>query len=101
MTKEVAGKVTVGVLTIELFFDQSGSLKDKRQLLKGVIERLRSRFNVSVAEVDGMNLWQRSTVAVALVGNQPGHVTEVLEKILRFVEEQDLGQVAASHLALN
>ncbi len=101
MTKEVAGKVTVGVLTIELFFDQSGSLKDKRQLLKGVIERLRSRFNVSVAEVDGMNLWQRSTVAVALVGNQPGHVTEVLEKILRFVEEQDLGQVTASHLALN
>jgi uncharacterized protein YlxP (DUF503 family) len=101
VTKEVAGKVTVGVLTIELFFDQSGSLKDKRQLLKGVIERLRSRFNVSVAEVDGMNLWQRSTVAVALVGNQPGHVTEVLEKILRFVEEQDLGQVAASHLALN
>jgi len=92
--------VTVGVLTIELFFDQSASLKDKRQLLKSIVERLRSRFNVSVAEVDGMDLWQRSTVAVALVGNQAGFVTEVLEKVLRFVEEQDLGQVTASRLVL-
>lgn len=92
--------MTVGVLTIELFFDQSASLKDKRQLLKSIVERLRSRFNVSVAEVDGMDLWQRSTVAVALVGNQAGFVTEVLEKVLRFVEEQDLGQVTASRLVL-
>jgi len=93
--------LAVGVLTIELFFDQSGSLKDKRQLLKSIVERLRSRFNVSVAEVDGMDLWQRSTVAVALVGNQPGYVKEVLEKILRFVEEQDLGQITGSDLVLS
>ncbi|HUW65558.1 MAG TPA: DUF503 domain-containing protein [Spirochaetia bacterium] len=93
--------MAVGVLTIELFFDQSGSLKDKRQLLKSIVERLRSRFNVSVAEVDGMDLWQRSTVAVALVGNQPGYVKEVLEKILRFVEEQDLGQITGSDLVLS
>lgn len=93
--------MTIGVLTIELFFDQSGSLKDKRQLLKSLAERLRRRFNVSAAEVEGMDLWQRSTVAVALVGNQPGYVNEVLEKILRFVEEQNLGQITGSHLVLS
>lgn len=84
---------------MELFFAQSGSLKDKRQLLKSLVERLRRRFNVSVAEVEGLELWQRSTVAVALVGMRQGQVAEGLARILRFAEEQDLGQIAGSHVS--
>jgi len=90
--------LTVGILTMELFFAGSGSLKDKRQLVKPLVERLRRRFNVAVAEVDGLDTWQRSTLAVATVGTRQSRVAETLAGILRFVEAQDLGQVTASHI---
>jgi uncharacterized protein YlxP (DUF503 family) len=78
----------VGVLTIDLFLGDSGSLKDKRRILKSVIERIRNRFNVSVAEVDEQELWQRSTVGVSFVSCEQAHVHKVLASVVRFVEAQ-------------
>ena len=59
---------TVGVLTLELRLDDAHSLKDKRQIVKSLKDRLRGRFNVSVSEIDYQDLWQRGLVAVATVG---------------------------------
>ncbi|MBL8222124.1 MAG: DUF503 domain-containing protein, partial [Bryobacterales bacterium] len=51
---------TIGVLTLELHLPDSHSLKDKRSVVKGLKDRLRHRFNVSVAEIGGHDTWQRS-----------------------------------------
>ncbi|HEY1240956.1 MAG TPA: DUF503 domain-containing protein [Bryobacteraceae bacterium] len=75
---------TVGVLTLELRLEDSHSLKDKRQVVKSLKDRLRHKFNVAVAEIDGQDLWQRATVAAVTVS--PSH--DFAEKVLRSVEDE-------------
>ncbi len=78
--------MVVGCCMMDLYFPESGSLKSKRQVLKSVIARLRNRFNVSVAEVDANDLWQRSVIGVAVVSNEGAHANSVLSKVIRYVE---------------
>ncbi len=78
----------VGTCRLELFLPDSGSLKSKRGVLKGLKERIRNRFNVSVAEVDHHDLWQRSTLAVAVVSTGKRHADSVLTSVVRFVEKE-------------
>ncbi|MBZ5580357.1 MAG: DUF503 domain-containing protein [Acidobacteriia bacterium] len=75
---------TVGVLTLELRLEHSHSLKDKRHVVQSLKERLRHKFNVAVAEIDGQDLWQRATVAAVTVS--PSH--DFAEKVLRSVEDE-------------
>lgn len=75
---------TVGVLTLELRLEHSHSLKDKRHVVKSLKDRLRHKFNVAVAEIDGQDLWQRATVAAVTVS--PSH--DFAEKVLRSVEDE-------------
>ena len=60
----------VGVLNIELFIPGSNSLKTKRSIIKGIKDRLRSHFNVSVAEIDHADKWQRASLGVSSVSNK-------------------------------
>ena len=75
----------VGVRTIELHIPGCRSLKEKRFVIKSLRDKLRARFNVSVAEVDHQNLWQRSTIAVVAVNESPAYVDGLFEKILELV----------------
>jgi len=79
--------VIVGLCTLELHIPQAGSLKEKRSVLKGMLEGIRTRFNVSAAEVDHLNLWQRSTIAVACVSNSQTFIDQVLNKVVEWVEQ--------------
>jgi uncharacterized protein YlxP (DUF503 family) len=79
--------MTVGVLILELYFPEGGSLKEKRQHLRSIKDKLRSRFNVSVSEVDYQELWQRASLAVALVGSDARYIQGSMAKILNFVED--------------
>jgi uncharacterized protein YlxP (DUF503 family) len=72
----------VGLCEIELSIPESHSLKDKRQILRSLLERLRNQFNVSIAEVDRMDSWQRATVGVASVSNETKHSVQVLNKVM-------------------
>lgn len=78
--------MVVGLCTVELFLAESRSLKDKRQVLHSLKDRLRGTFNVSVAEVDGQDLWQKAVLAVACVSNESGHVNSVLEQALNVIK---------------
>jgi uncharacterized protein YlxP (DUF503 family) len=62
------------------------SLKEKRHVVKALIGALRSRFEVSVAEVDHLDLWQRTALGVAVVGAEAHHVRRVMHSIEMFVE---------------
>jgi len=75
----------VGVVRLELFIRESDSLKDKRRILSSLIQRIRHRFNVSIAEVGGHDLWRRGTLGVALVTNDRRYAEQVLSTIVEFV----------------
>ncbi|XXF76390.1 DUF503 domain-containing protein [Myxococcaceae bacterium GXIMD 01537] len=77
----------VCVARITLQIPESGSLKAKRQVLRRVTDRVKARFNVSIAEVDDQDLWQRASLALAVVGNDRRHVDEQMSKVLHFIEE--------------
>ena len=83
----------VAVGTVELHLPDVGSLKDKRRALKGVKEKVRHRFEVSVAEVDHQDSWQRATLAVACVSQDSRHANEVVSKALDFIESLVDGHV--------
>ncbi len=74
---------TIGVLTLEMRLEDSHSLKDKRHVVQGLKERLRHKFNVSVAEIDYQDLWQRALVAAVTVSNDHGHAEQVLQSVER------------------
>lgn len=71
---------------IELHIPASNSLKAKRSVLNRIKERLKSRFNASVSEVDYQDLWQRSAIGVAVVGIEKTVVESTLSNIVRSVE---------------
>ncbi len=85
--------MVVGLLHMELHLPGSHSLKEKRSVVNHVKERLRTRFNASVAEVDHQDLWQRATLGVAVVSGEPGGLDKVLRDILSVVEREDRLQV--------
>lgn len=76
----------VGLLTIELFIHNSLSLKAKRRVLKSLKERLKANFNISVAEIDNQDKWQRATLGIAYLGNDKSSANRALDKILNFIE---------------
>jgi uncharacterized protein YlxP (DUF503 family) len=83
----------VGTLRLTLFIPESGSLKGKRRVLRSIKDRLRSQFNVSVAETDHHDLWQKTEVAVALVASDRDYADKVLQSILSKVESWRLAEV--------
>ena len=72
----------VGLLTLELHIPDAQSLKDKRQVLRSLKDKLRRQFNVAVAELDHHDAWQRSVVGVVTLSNEEKHLKEVLQKVL-------------------
>jgi uncharacterized protein YlxP (DUF503 family) len=77
--------VPAAVLTVELRIPLAGSLKDKRAVVKPLLEVSRSRFGVAAAEVDHQDLRQRAMLAFAAVGASPHQVDEVLDSVERLV----------------
>jgi uncharacterized protein len=77
--------VHVASLQIELHIPTSHSLKEKRAVIKPILEGARRRFQVAAAEVDHQGKWQRASLGFAVVGASPAHVTVVLDKVERFV----------------
>ena len=72
----------IASLTLELRIEGAHSLKDKRQVVRSVKDRLRSSFNVSVAELDPSNLWNEATIGIAAVS----HSRDYLDGLLKTVE---------------
>jgi uncharacterized protein YlxP (DUF503 family) len=71
----------IGVLTLEMRLESSHSLKEKRHVVQSLKERLRHKFNVSVAEIDCQDLWQRAVLAAVTVSSDHGHAALVLQSV--------------------
>jgi len=83
----------IGTCEIDLFIPDSRSLKGKRFILKSLKDRIHHRFNVSVAEVDGHDLWQRGTLGIAVVSTGAQHADQVLSEVVNFVERDGRVQI--------
>jgi uncharacterized protein YlxP (DUF503 family) len=92
--------MVVGLCTVELFIAESRSLKDKRQVLHSLKDRLHGKFNISVAEVDGQDLWQKAVLALACVANEGQHVNQVLEQALNVIKGVPVVEVVRAQLEL-
>ena len=77
----------VGACQIRLHLPESQSLKDKRQIVKSVLARLRGNFELSAAEVGDLEVWQLATLGLTCAGNEAAHVEDVLQHAVRYVEE--------------
>jgi len=71
----------IGLLTLEIHIADAQSLKDKRQILRSLKDRLRAHHNVAVAELDHQELWQRACVGVVSISGDPKYLEESLEAI--------------------
>ncbi len=78
----------VGVRTIDLHIPGCRSLKEKRFVIKSLRDRLRSKFNISVAEIDHQDLWQRSKIAIAAVNDSGAYIDGLLEKAMEMVDKE-------------
>jgi uncharacterized protein YlxP (DUF503 family) len=87
----MAAAIALGL--VELHLGEVDSLKGKRHVLRGLKEKVKNRFNVSVAEVDHEDLWQRATLAVACVANDARLANEVVSKAVNFIETLSDGAV--------
>lgn len=79
----------VGILSVELHFPESGSLKGKRKYVKSAKAQLQNRFGASVAEVDHHELWQRARLTVSCVAREYGEAEHLLDAAERFLSGQD------------
>jgi uncharacterized protein YlxP (DUF503 family) len=86
----------VGLLTLELHIPDAQSLKDKRQVLRSLKDRLRGRFNVAVAELDHQDTWQRSLIGIVTISAEESHLEESLQHVLD-ESERLLGRALIAH----
>jgi len=89
--------MVIGSAIIELDIPASGSLKDKRRVVRSVIARLRREYNISVAETDALDQWQRAVISIVTVSNDAGYAHGLLEKAVVSLDEWRLDCDLASY----
>ena len=88
----MATHAQIGILTLEIHLPQSASLKQKRAVIKSLKDRLAQHFNVSVAEIDYLDKWQRAVLALVMVANDRVYLETKFEAMRRFVDNELLGK---------
>jgi uncharacterized protein YlxP (DUF503 family) len=90
----------VGVCHLDVIIPANRSLKGKRQVIKKIIDRVKNRFNISIAEVGDNELWQRSQLGMSLVGNDRKFVNSYLDRVVNFIEAMHIVDIAHSELEI-
>jgi len=78
--------MVIGTCKVVLRIDGAFSLKDKRRTLKSLLERIKSRFNVSAAEIDKNDVWNSAVIGIACVSNDAGYSDGLIQIIINFLE---------------
>lgn len=84
--------VVVGILTLTLYLPENRSLKGKRSVVRAIKARVRTKFNVSIAECDRHDTWQTIVLGVAQVGNERDHVDRCLREVGDFIASLGLAE---------
>ncbi len=92
--------MVVGIGIIDLMVHESSSLKTKRRVVKSILGRVRSKFDLSIAEVGDQDKWQKSRLGFAVVSNEGGHAHRMLETVIGFVEKLHLAEVVNADIEI-
>ena len=92
--------MVVGVLKLTLFIPENHSLKGKRGVLRKIKARVTNTFNVSVAECDDHDLWQRTVLGVVQVGTDAGYIDGTLRQVVRFIDDLHVAEVGAEEIQI-
>ncbi len=90
----------VGILTLELHLPEANSLKSKRFIIKSLKDRIKNKFNVSIAEVDANDLWQRSVLGAVCVANETRIVNQILDGVRNTVTSNPLVELINSSMEM-
>jgi uncharacterized protein YlxP (DUF503 family) len=90
--------MVVGVCHLDFVLPQGSSLKAKRQVIKSLVTRVKNKFNVSISEVGGHDLWQRAQVGICLVGTDKRFINSSLDKVIDYIEGLGLLEVVSSKM---
>jgi len=90
--------VTVGVLRLTLFIPENHSLKGKRSVLRKIKARVGERFNVSIAECDDHDLWQRAVLGISQVGTDEAFVDSALRQVIRFIDDMQVVELGGEQI---
>jgi hypothetical protein len=89
--------MVVGICQIRLIIHDTRSLKEKRRVVKSVVEKVRNRFPVSIAEVGDHELWQSAVIGFCLISSEQVFVRSSIDKVINFIENLCLAEVIVSH----
>jgi hypothetical protein len=92
--------MVVGVGTVDIFIAHSRSLKEKRSVLRRILERTRNKFNVSIAETGRQDNWKRSEIGFSVVGNDKAFINSKLDKIVGFIEGLNAADITSSKIEI-
>ncbi len=92
--------MVIGILEMILYLPESHSLKDKRQVVKSVKDKVRHHFNVAVAEVDDQDLWQKARLGFCSLGNDRRSINARLDQVINFVERLQVAVDIDSHMEM-
>ncbi len=92
--------MVVGICLLDLWIPENHSLKGKRHVLRKMIDRVRHRFNVSIAEVGDQDLWQKAQIGICTVGNDRRHINSSLDKVIDFIEKMNLGELIHTEMEI-
>ena len=85
--------MVVGVLRLELRLPETHSLKGKRSILRSIKARVQQKFNVSIAECEDHDLWQRTILGVSQIGADQPHVDRCLREVVSFIDDLKLAEI--------
>jgi uncharacterized protein YlxP (DUF503 family) len=92
--------MVIGVCKLDLRIPENHSLKEKRHVLRKLIDRVRHRFNVAIAEVGDNDLWQRAEMGFCTVGNDRRHINSSLDKVVYFIEQMNLVEMVRTEIEI-
>jgi len=90
----------IGSCSLKINIFESNSLKDKRHIIKSIIGKLQSRFNISIAEVDLNDSWQSSVIGFACVSNDSKHINQVISNVINFIDNDSRVEIVDVNIEL-
>lgn len=86
----------IGVLKASLYLSEPQSLKEKRRIIKSLIEKLNNKFNLAVAETGDLDSWNNSELGIVCISNEAAHSDRMIASAISFIEGQ--GTVELTHV---
>lgn len=90
--------MVVGVMQLTIYITDSHSLKEKRGVLRKIKSRVRNEFNVSIAECDEHDLWQKTQLGICQVGTDQTYIDGALRAVVRFIDDLHLAEVGGEEI---